>query len=50
MESTGSQAFYVGSAHANKNAPPQQLSTVLASGVSATAQLRVIFVIRKYYS
>jgi len=34
----------------NKNAPPQQLSTVLASAVSVTAQLRVIFVTRIYYS
>jgi len=42
--------FLVGSVHANKNAPPQQLSTVLASGVFVTAQLRVIFVIRIYYS
>ena len=34
----------------NKNAPHQQLSTGLASGVSATAQLRVMFVVRIYYS
>ena len=44
-EITGSQAFYLGSVHANKNAPTQQLSTVLASGVSATAQLHAMFVI-----